>query len=467
MNGGAATSADGVAFDEWLSRVSLDDPREDGTKSGAGAPPPPLESVPAVYIRRAVLGHLENRRNIRSGIEARNMRFTGDLHLDNLRIDFPLYLLGCTFEGAVFGSGIKSRTLSFTNSVLCKGANLRNAEVDGHLFLRGAFEAHGPLLLRDMRITGTLDLRGGRFLYDGAPADDPFEQGAFGESLSLSRAEATALLWAADPPETTAKHREEVAGLAPRKIVNLRDFKVRAFSHDLATAGLRGWPGKCQLIVDGFRYDRVDQASRETFLDWLALQKERSPEPYFQLASVLQAQGRKDDATAVRSRVRRNEVDAYGQPKRLFFRLFFWPVDYGASPVRALGLMVTLLGIYWAAVAGLEAGRLMEPASPGRLFNPCYYAHPTCREDLSKWRQVTVAGARHITRYVPPDYPRLSTVQYSVEAFVPFVDFGQRDHWEPASGWARFLLAVGALFGIFFGSLFFAAVTGLMRPRES
>ncbi|HEX8222737.1 MAG TPA: hypothetical protein VF605_02845 [Allosphingosinicella sp.] len=450
-----AAEPDESALTEWLNQVDLDNgPR--AARAGAASP----ASYPADYIRRAIIGHHRGDRKIYSGIEARGMRFAGDLNLQNLEIPFPLFFIGCTFEGAIDARAVSAKTLGFTSSKLMLGADLRNARVDGHVFMRGAFEAHAPVLLRDARIEGSLDLTGGRFLHKS--------KGDLDECLGLSRAEAKALLWSHAPPDETAEtHRPEVAAMGPQGRVNLRDVTVRSFRHDFAEAKLSAWPAEGNLILDGFTYEHFDEASGDTLMAWLALQDGTSAAPYFTLASVLQKQGRRDEAVRIRAQVRRNEVAGYGWFKKLIAKIFFWPVDYGAKPTRALWPMAFLLFLYFIAVALLGSNGRMAPSASGLLFNPCYYGAATCKEDLARWQRIAVDHPRGTIRYVPPDYPALSPVQYSLEAFLPFVNFDQSGHWEPASAGVRLLLALIALTGLFLGSLFFAAVTGLLRPRES
>ena len=128
--------------------------------------------------------------------------------------------------------------------------------------------------------------------------------------------------------------------------------------------------------------------------------------------------------------------------------------------------MVGLFVAFLTAVVWLDASGRMAPAADGLYKDPCYYGESTCRENLSHWQQLRLAALPSATRYLPPDYPRLSALEYGLEAFVPIFDFGQRQHWEPASPF-RLILAVVAFLGIFFGSLFAAAVSGLLMPRNT
>lgn len=465
MTANGAQAAEDRCFLDWLDRVILDE-RSD-TPTGE-ADVRPLETVPAAFIRRAVIIQLEGKRAIRSGIEARRTRFTGDLHIENLEIGFPLFFIGCIFEGAIHAGGARTKTLSFTNSKIMLGADMRNVRVDGHVFFRGAFEAAGPLLLRDVKIEGTLDLSGGRFLYDGAREVGPFWRAARKECLGLSRAEATALLWNHAPPEDSPPHRPQVAGLAPQGKVTLRDVKVRSFRHDMAVHRLAAWPAQGGLELDGFSYDHIDDASRDDLLAWLALQERPSPGPYFMLASVLQKQGRKEDAVRIRAQVRRNEIEGYPWLKRKAAKAVFLAIDYGASSTRALWLMLFLFGVFFALVFALHLTHRMKPAVDGFLTEACYYGdEASCAKVVPKWRSVPIGGGRRAVRFVPPDYPDFSPLEYSLEAFVPVLDFGQHRYWVPAAMPVRLGLDLLALLGLFLGSLFVASLSGLLMPREN
>ena len=458
-------ASDEAAYRDWLARVLI----EDG--SSVATEPRPDQScaakVPARFIRRAVLDHNSNSRPILSGIQARDMHFEGDFNFSNLEIGFPLFFNRCIFEGAVIGNGAKTRSLGFTGSELRLGADLRNVEVDGHLFLRGPFVAAGPILLRDAKVEGTIDLSGGRFLYDGCKPDGPFAEAAAGDCIGLSRAQAAALLWSFDSPPGTAPHRDEVAQLRPRGLVTLRDLSVRAFRHDLDSNGLDGWPDAGRLVLNGFTYERIADAPCQTMLDWIGLQRDHSPAPYFQLASVLAKQGRKEDAVRIRAQVRRNEVGRYEQPKRFFAWALFAPIGYGASPRWALYDMLGLFAIFLVAIVVLDRSGGMAPSAESLIRDPCYYGWQKCGDDLKHWRRMEIASSPPTVRFIPPDYPALSPVEYALESFAPFFDFRQRRNWEAASAPIRGVLALVAFLGLFFGSLFAAALTGLLKPPES
>lgn len=449
----------------WRDGVSIDlhpelvNPAEPFT--GARVP------VPAAYIRKAALDHVEGRHKLHSGLRIVGCTFDEAVHLDGLEMKFPLWFNYCLFKGPIHATGASLRGLSLIGCSAEKGIDLRNSKIVGGLFLRGAFEASGPVLLRDMKVEGAIDLRGARFLYDGKSELPAFFDAAEGDCLGLSRTEAASIFWGKDPPPKSGEHRPDVADAPPAGKVTLRDLRVHSFRHDFASHGLASWPAEGALALDGFTYERIEDAPLKTLIDWMGRQGGSSPTPYFTLATVLERQGLKEDAVRVRSQVRRNEVARYPLLKRLAAHAVFYPIDYGASSSRALWILLAVALLHLLALNLLQESNRIAPAIDGMLTQSCYYGEEAnCAKALPAWRRVPIAGPRPLVRYVPPDYPPFSAPEYSLEAFVPVLDFGQHRYWVPIGRVTKLMLDLAALLGLFLGSLFVASVGGWLMPRQ-
>jgi hypothetical protein len=67
---------------------------------------------------------------------------------------------------------------------------------------------------------------------------------------------------------------------------------------------------------------------------------------------------------------------------------------------------------------------------------------------------------------MPSDYPELSPLLYSLEAFLPPLQFDQHKFWEPTSLVLRVLLPLMGALGLFLGGVFTGSVAGLISPRK-
>ena len=69
----------------------------------------------------------------KQGVQITNARITGDLDLDNVEINYPVYLKKCTFEGQVtFKRGYVKKDLSFEGSEFLKSVNFSGIKIDGN-----------------------------------------------------------------------------------------------------------------------------------------------------------------------------------------------------------------------------------------------------------------------------------------------------------------------------------------------
>jgi hypothetical protein len=424
--------------------------------------------LPAAYIREAVIGHLNGTRRILSVLRVRKTKFNGELHLQSLDISFPMFFEDCEFDEALLIWGSRFSTLSFENCLLSKGCDLRNSSIDGNLLMHGRFKSNGPLLLRDLKISGTCDLRGASLAISG-PQNEILSAHAEGEVFAFSRSTAASLFWGA----AAGNSAEPSNAARPSDIVTLRDAKVGAFRHDMAIRDLAAWPEAGKLVIDGFRYDRMDDAPRETLLSWLNLQSEPAFSSYHALANALENVGREADAVFVRSKLKRLQIARMKSPfQRTIQNIIFTAIDYGASPFRALALTFLCFILYLSFLANRVESNQLVPIGESLITESRFLTRdPKCEQknldEKSKllcWRAVSYGPDE--TRYIPPNYPNFNQLEFTLEAFFPVVDLGQRKYWRPARQSDRLFLSALSILGLFFGSLFVASTTGLLTPRE-
>jgi hypothetical protein len=292
------------------------------------------------------------------------------------------------------------------------------AVVKGNLFLNDGFSAEGEVRLPGAQIGGDLDCSGGKFsrvrVQRATVTGTVFWQGAEATSLDLINASAGYLV---------------------------DDEK--------------SWPGKGNLLLDGFVYGHISGDSprdAKTRLRWLELQDPFTPKPYRQLAKVLREAGDDGGARKVLFGMerRRRQVEDRTWYARAWGWLLKWTIGYGFYPWRAMlalaGLTLIGLGLFWLGYSS----RAMAPAD-----KDAYYFF----RDRGR---------------APDHYQRFTASVYSLENFLPFVNLGQKDRWMPdpnQQGWWRlagFLRGfrwAQVLLGWLLATLFVAGVTGVVRKE--
>lgn len=208
------------------------------------------------------------------------------------------------------------------------------------------------------------------------------------------------------------------------------------------------WPAKGFLHLDRCHYGafasgKVDVCSR---LDWLDRQYPPGrilvfwPQPYEQLAKVLNEMGHEDEAKTVlvtkERRLRAAEFQRltwYRKPAHWAFTQLLRMVGYGYRPQQAVwpALAIVLLG--WGLVEWANEAGVLVRSVPAE------------------------AGA-----------PVLIPLAYSFEAFVPIVTLGQTEAFRsdmatPAGWWVQIYLWAHGFLGWLIGGLAVAGVFGLFR----
>lgn len=411
-------------------------------------------SVPASYIRQAIVEEIEGRVKIHSGLRAEGFIFTGDLHIENLTINFPMYLKNCVFEGSLYVWRLKSKTISLIGSHVAGGIDFRTSTIEGHLLLRDGFECEGPILARDMTVSSSVDLSRSNLVYDGDRSKD-FGEVAKGEVFGFTRSSAGALYW----KDLQSK---------PKAGVNFRDAKVGALLTDFESGEKwrNSWPDKGGLILEGFEYTRFTTCSVGTALAWLDLQETIEPSSYSSLAKAFEYEHSPSKVEEVLARAKKAEIASIEKPtKRYFHKAVFWLVGYGKAPEKALVIFLLLMAAHYATVAGLAYNSRFEPNTNSFLMEPCFFGpSEECKKDLTNWTEHRVEPAG-IVRYLPPAYPNLSVHEYALETFLPVFEFGQASYWQPSDFVWRLLLSLFSVLGLFIGGVFFGSITGLINPK--
>lgn len=347
---------------------------------------------------------------------------------------------GVSVAGTQIGGQLVCRGGVFTNPTTGYALSAQGAHVDADVLLDGGFRAEGQVWLSGITIGGQLNCANGTFVKSD------------GDALVVDRATVaqTVLL----SPGFSANGVVRLVGADFRgnlecrgaSFVNgskfvARQMKVRGtfswskISHkdvwlDLAHASVarledekESWPAKSRLILDGFEYDRITHgpADAQSRLEWLRLQPEVQnpnqlylPQPYQQLAKVLRERG--DNTGARQVLIALEDVRREREALSFFPWLWRWilklTIAYGYRPWYALywALGVVVLGalLFWRG----HAAGLVTPFDP-EFGGEAYefftdYAHN-----------------------VPAYYTPFNAAVYSLDAFLPIINLGLKEHWRP------------------------------------
>lgn len=450
--------ADYQDYDKWLEKSSIEkqtsasdfavDKTYDVDKSTV--------TIPAKYIADAINQSNNGDKKIISGLRMKKLRIEGNLHLENFSVPFPIHFIQCKFTGVLYIWRVSAKTFSFVGSKLHKGADARTSEFDGHVLMREGFVSDGPILLRDCTIKGTLDCSESSFLYDGISPSE-LKSDAEGDAFGFSRGSATALYWRKLESQPVGK-------------INFRDAYVKSFVHNLdSDERLKSWPRKGNLIIDGFQYNRIDHVDFGKAISWLNLQPSPTPSSFAALARAFARDNLREDAENALIERKKIEINSIENTViRIVQKFFYFLIGYGKQPERALFFLLIIMLSHFLSVSVLSNNNKFQPAIATSLLEPCFLGTgPECKKNISDWRRIEISGDTPEYRYVPKIYPEISPVQYTIESFIPMIDFSQRRYWEPISSACKVMLSFLAAFGIFLGGVFVGGISGVLTPRLS
>jgi hypothetical protein len=430
-------------------------------------------------IRGASLGHLDLSGSHIGGLWGENVEIKGPVHLREGFVASSIV----TFSRAVIEGDFDCTDGVF----LCRdqeALDLDGTTIGGYVFLRGKFKAKSLVYLLGTRIRGSLECQGASFgsskglvlLCDRMEVGgsvffgDGFQ--CFGElsmagseikgNLSLDRGSFSNMSGNAITADGMSVHgslyfrqSKQVNGVVSFAVVRINGtFQYlnvqmkEAYCLDLRGArvgrlwdDLTSWPAtQGALRLDGFTFDSLDsnaphQASSR--IKWISLQSQDQfcPQPYEQLASVLEKQGYDKDAREIRIQKRivagKFHDSSWLQRRKTDFLRYTTAFGYKPWRLRwwALGVVVTGFLVFgWADSHGM----IVNSLSANRHFNP---------------------------------------LGYSLDQFLPIVSLGESEGWAIDASTTKGLVVRSYLwfhigFGWVLASLLAAALTGIVRKQQ-
>lgn len=258
------------------------------------------------------------------------------------------------------------------------------------------------------------------------------------------------------------------------------------------------WPAPGELLLNRFTYGGFlsGPVDARTRLDWLSRQDPTRwgddfwPQPYAQLAAVLDAMGHQEEARSVLFEKERLQRRAHrARVKRPVLRgmllakdwLLWVTVGYGLQPLIAFVWLLILWLTGVALLGTLQAREEMRPNVAVTLRSPEWVlcaaprGAPVELISLGAVRQGLAApGQSQLACFLAQpeaaSFPKFNKWMYALEALIPGLEAGQRNYWSPDT---RFTLgAAGKLFeyaqrifGFALGLLAFAGFSGIVKSR--
>jgi len=436
-----------------------------------------FQSHGAIYLQGAIInGHLNLGGDFVNGngaaIQADGISIKGSLFLKNkANITGSVNLIGSNIGGnfECDGAIIKNEN---KKALWAQGLN-----IGGSVFLRDGFECTGEVDILGSKIKGGIDCSGGMFINDSNIAlmaqnlnvaldiclgpkfisrgtvdisNSVIGGGVFCNDANFSNPKKDALMACNTNIEKDFVlsgscldgdfliSRSKINGclqidslsIAGKSIVDLRLANVNHFYSDA-----NGWPSKNNLYLNGLTYNSIylDVNTPEGEIEWIRLQNKFHEQPYEQLASYYKRVGDGDKAVYIYTQEAKDKIRISDMSliKRLLYRLLGPTTGYGYKPLRAL---------YWIIGFILFGSIAFKVGYKNEIITP----RPENKKGL-----------------------KFNCLWYSVDCFIPVVDFHEEEEYiyqqRKWSGLLRFYRFVHIILGWVFFTLLALGLSGLIK----
>ena len=265
-----------------------------------------------------------------------------------------------------------------------------------------------------------------------------------------------------------------ILGLAEIKHVQYSSLDLSFAKTHILDDSNQSWPDKDNLLLDGFEYERLSANAPNDVdfrLEWLSLQ--HAVQPYEQLAKYYRNQGRDDDANKIiiaknQRFHKRYRLGKHTQIISLGYRLkdfVLEKIDYGYNPWNLMYPGPRIGHIFLCIPAWIGVGIFLS-------FLAYRYNILLPRGEMEY-----ISGTGSCGR-ISQKYPRFSCIIYSLDTFIPLMNFHQAEFWLPGyrrdtlrgqiprslcSAIFRLYLCFHTFFGWFLTTLLVVALTGLIK----
>lgn len=381
------------------------------------------------------------------GVQLQGVVITGEVQIENVRIDKILSLEHCYFTGPIIARGSKFLWLSLTGSVLTDYFDMRSSVISGAVFLRWGFQSLTCTLMRDATVTGPVDCDGAVFKYDslGRIGDGEFRTSADGESFSLARASASALFWMNLPEPPTG-------------IVNLRNLQIKSLRDHINNVQdvARDWPEPGNLRMSGLKYEERTSANPEALLAWIALQTETEVRygSYQTTIKVLSDSGHELSANEIiLAKQYYTAQREHSMLTKILRYIYIGLSKAGLGTDRIAAITAVAFVLSLIVIAGNEHDGQFIPKNSEILKDPCFDISKPCQSGWIPYHKFRV----------PPYYPAFNSLGYTIDMFVPGVSYGVSTDWRPRSDATTVLTLVIRVIGSLLIGLLIVCVSGIAR----
>jgi predicted acyltransferase (DUF342 family) len=338
-------------------------------------------------------------------ISAGRLKVEGNVFLDDgFKAEGEVNLIGASIRGGIVGT--KGEFINPEGDAL----SANNLNADGTVFLNDGFKAEGEVSIVGGSIGGSIVCTKGEFINPK------------GEALSANNLNVGGDVFLNDGFKAEGKVNltgTSIVGLfvwadisSPTEVeLDLRSARIGTLRDDD-----KSWPQHGKLFLSGFTYDRIHREApieAKMRIDWLRRQPEKpfTPQPYEQLAALYRKIGHDGDAKKIlieKSKDRAKFVKLMS-PEWFWYHIFGWLIGYGYKPSRAfcLSLLVILLG--WGIFSMGFSAKLITPTN--------------------EWAYIS--NTENIGHRMSEDYPKFQSLVYSLDVFVPVIDFRLANYWMP------------------------------------
>lgn len=408
---------------------------------------------------------------------------TGEVKLSNAYIGGNLNCCGGKFNNSKYGH------------VDPLALDASYTQIKGSVFLNYHFHSVGKVGIDNILIKGDLNCRGAKFesnknIYSSgtdALLNMPNELKKFYDPISLNAcsAEIGGSVFLSDQVFIDGRVSFLNAKIGKFFHLDLRGYKkiyidLRSAKIFGFTDSKEGWPEPGFLDLDGCVYEQYSQNSPvrgDERLEWIRLctKKSYTPQPYEQSALVLKSNGHQDAAVKVLIG-KQNDLREFGGLTGIKW-LWNWflgkTIAHGYKSHRALWISLSI--ITFGAIL-FHIGYSQGLIEPSELEAYSF----TISENPDSTPIKPDPNARPQIIKTSPSYPEFASLMYSVDVFIPIIDFHQERFWLPRASRGReipvlkvrrggLLLAyfwLHILLGWVFTSLWVASFTGLVRQLE-
>ena len=365
-----------------------------------------------VFDHSTIIGNLNCYDSSLKGLQVRETNVR-DVNLDKAKIDSVVQCHKTTIDGDFYCNGGEFGYFDVEKSTVSGDVQLANSTVAGNLILRNTTVA-GDVDLSRSRVAVVARLSGSDI---GGSVNADKAHGPQGFTLIADGAVIKGVLqW------TNISPHSPLLSLVNTKIGSLRDDP-------------ESWPRPGSLQVAGLVYEDIEDVGVDRRLEWLMRQPPYrfNRQPYEQFAFWLQRRGQNDDGLKVlmTAEDRRREYLYPGRLSRLWSLILRATIGHGYKPLR-----IWIWGLVFTAIGAI-------------VFQMGYNANLLAFGGSGK---------------TPPT--TFNPLVYSLDAFIPIIDFHQEKFWVPngngpfgkllqlymwvhiAMGWVVTTLAVAAFTGI-------------------